>query len=88
MSAETKQELVIQTLRKHGCRITSQRKLLSGIILEDACCSCKEIHYRAARQDPAIGIATVYRMVKILEESGLIQRRNLYRIDWGEAAVV
>ena len=88
MSIQDKKSCILQELKKKGCRITNQRKILIDIILRDECCSCKEIHYRAARQDPAIGIATVYRMVKILEESGLIQRRNLYRIDWGEAAAV
>ncbi len=27
-------------------------------------------------------MATVYRMVKTLEEAGLIQRKNMYRIDY------
>ena len=31
-------------------------------------------------KDPTIGMATVYRMVKTLEETGLIKRKNLYRI--------
>ena len=35
-------------------------------------------------EDPSIGIATVYRMVKTLEEIGAIDRKNLYRISCGE----
>ena len=35
-------------------------------------------------EDPSIGIATVYRMVKTLEEIGAIDRKNLYRISCDE----
>lgn len=81
MSVEAKKEYILQELKKHGCRITSQRQLLIDIILKDECCCCKEIYYRAAKKDHTIGLATVYRMVKTLEETGLIQRKNMYRIE-------
>ena len=81
MSVETKKGFNIQELKKNGCRITSQRQLLIDIILQDECSCCKEIYYRAAKHDPTIGMATVYRLVKTLEEAGLIQRKNMYRID-------
>ena len=55
--------------------------ILLDVILRDECCSCKEIYYQAAREDPSIGMATVYRMIKILEDTGLIQRKNMYHID-------
>ena len=71
----------MQELKRNGCRITSQRKILLDVILRDECCSCKEIYYQAAREDPSIGMATVYRMIKILEDTGLIQRKNMYHID-------
>ena len=81
MSVEAKKDYIIQELKKNGCRITNQRQLLIEIILKDECCCCKEIYYRAAKADPTIGMATVYRLVKTLEETGLIQRKNMYRID-------
>lgn len=81
MSADARKAFVIEELRKKGCRITNQRQLLLDIILKYDCDSCKEIYYRASRLDPTIGMATVYRMVKTLEEAGLIHRRNMYRID-------
>ena len=81
MSVETKKGFIIQELKKNGCRITSQRQLLIDIILQDECSCCKEIYYRAAKHDPTSGMATVYRLVKTLEEAGLIQRKNMYRID-------
>lgn len=86
MSVEAKKGFIIEELKKNGCRITGQRQLLLDIILQDECSSCKEIYYRAAKQDPSIGMATVYRLVKTLEDTGLIQRKNLYRIDYGRAA--
>ena len=76
-------DLVIEKLREQGCRITKQRRMLLDIILEEECSCCKEIYYKAAKRDPSIGMATVYRMVKTLEEAGLIQRKNMYRIDYG-----
>ena len=60
--------------------LQNQRQLLIDIILQDECCCCKEIYYQAIKKDPTIGMATVYRMVKTLEETGLIKRKNLYRI--------
>lgn len=81
MSVEAKKDYILQELKKNGCRITNQRQLLIDIILQDECCCCKEIYYRATKADPTIGMATVYRLVKTLEETGLIQRKNMYRID-------
>lgn len=73
-------DIVIQELRENGYRITKQRRIIIGIILENECASCKEIYYKASMRDPNIGIATVYRMINTLEEIGAIDRRNLYKI--------
>jgi Fur family ferric uptake transcriptional regulator len=81
MSVEAKKLYIMDELKKNGCRITNQRRILIDIILEDECSSCKEIYYRASRIDHSIGMATVYRMVKTLEETGLIKRKNMYQIN-------
>ena len=73
-------DVVIQELKKRGCRITKQRRMLLDVILENECSCCKEIYYNASRLDPGIGSATVYRMVNLLEEIGAISRRNMYKI--------
>lgn len=73
-------KLIIDELRSKGYRITNQRQLLIGIILENECSSCKEIYYKAIKEDPTVGIATVYRIVKTLEDLGVINRKNLYNI--------
>ena len=83
MSLNEKKNYILNELKKNGYRITTQRKVLIDIILEDECSCCKEIYYRASKKDGSIGMATVYRMVKTLEESGLIHRKNMYRIECG-----
>ena len=82
MSAEQleQKQIIINRLKEDGCRITKQRLMLLDIILEDECCSCKEIYYRATKKDPAIGTANVYRMINTLEEIGAISRKNMYKI--------
>ena len=66
---------IIQQLKDHGFRITKQRLIVLDVILADEYGSCKEIYYRASEIDASIGIATVYRMVNILEEIGVVRRR-------------
>lgn len=78
---EEKRAYVIRELKRNGCRITNQRQILVDVILRNECSCCKEMYYQALAKDPAIGMATVYRLVKILEEIGLIRRKNLYRIE-------
>ena len=73
-------ETIFRKLRACGGRITAQRKILLDIILEEECVCCKEIYYQVREKDQTVGIATVYRMIKTLEEAGVIDRRNMYRI--------
>lgn len=76
-----KKEQIIEKLKENGCRITKQRRMLIDIILENDCASCKEIFYKASKEDDRIGVATVYRMVNALEEIGAISRKNMYRVE-------
>ena len=71
---------ILEELRKRGCRITKQRETLIDIIMEEECACCKEIYYLAAKQMPGIGIATIYRMINVLEEIGALYRGNAYKI--------
>lgn len=50
------------------------------IILQEECTCCKEIYFLAARKDPNIGMATIYRMINLLEEMGALKRKRAYRI--------
>ena len=80
--------IIISKLRERGCRITRQRRIILDIILDEDCSCCKEIYYKACKQDSSIGAATVYRMVNTLEEIGMINtleeigaisRKNMYK---------
>lgn len=80
---QMQREIILQKLKEQGCRITKQRLMLLDIILEEDCSCCKEIFYKASRQDKQIGTATVYRMINTLEEIGAISRKNMYKIACG-----
>lgn len=82
MSNLDRMKVVIETLRKAGLRITTQRRLLISIILQNECSSVKEIYYEAIKKDPNVGIATVYRMLKTLEDFELINRKNVFDISY------
>lgn len=78
---DQQKQMIISQLRDNGCRITHQRLVLLDVILGSDCSSCKEIYYKASKVDKNIGFATVYRMINMLEEIGVINRKNMYRID-------
>ena len=67
-------------LKERGCRLTRQRQVILDIILENECSCCKEIYFKANKEDSGIGIATVYRLLNTLEEIGAIDRKNMYRV--------
>ncbi|MCI9598388.1 MAG: Fur family transcriptional regulator [Firmicutes bacterium] len=72
-------EVVIQKLREQGYRITKQRQLLLDIIFAEERTDCKDIYYEAVRRDKKIGMATVYRMLSVLEHMGVLVRSNAYK---------
>lgn len=71
---------IMNRLRQAGCRITKQRKIILDIILQEECTCCKEIYFLASKRDPKIGMATIYRMINLLEEIGALKRKRAYRI--------
>lgn len=85
VAKEKRKEWAIKCLQERGLRITKQRQMLLDIILDEDCHSCKEIYYKANAVSPGIGAATVYRMVNLLEDIGMFDRRNMYRIFCGTA---
>ena len=74
----SRQDYVLQELKKHGKRITGQRKIIIEIILQQDWENCKDIYYEAIKKDSSIGIATVYRMLDTLEEIGILEKRCSY----------
>ncbi len=65
---------VIERLRTNGCRVTKQRRLIVEIILRNNYSSCKDLYCEVASADKSIGVATVYRMVRLLEDIGVLRR--------------
>jgi Fur family ferric uptake transcriptional regulator len=60
-------------LRQHGYKITSQRRvILKAITGVSEHMTPAEIHERVCRDDPGIGLVTVYRTLEILAGLGLI----------------
>lgn len=78
---DVEKRVILEKMRRRGCRITRQRMTILDVILNQECTSCKEICYYVAKRDSGIGQATVYRMLNVLEEEGIISRSNMYRID-------
>lgn len=61
-------------LRAQGRRITSQRALILALLADSpGHIDAAVLYRRARRRDPRINLATVYRTLKLLEDSGLVE---------------
>ena len=62
---------------KKGVRLTDQRKLVAKVMSEsDDHPDVDELHKRVNKLDSRISIATVYRTVKLFEESGIVAKHD------------
>jgi Fur family ferric uptake transcriptional regulator len=60
-----------------GMRMTEQRRVIARVLSTAADHpDVEELHRRAHAVDPHISIATVYRTVRLFEESGIIERHD------------
>jgi Fur family transcriptional regulator, ferric uptake regulator len=66
-----------------GVRLTDQRKIIAKVMSDSKLTygakdhpDVDELHKRVSLVDKKISIATVYRTVKLLEESGIIERHD------------
>jgi Fur family ferric uptake transcriptional regulator len=68
---------IIARCEAQGLRLTDQRRTIAQV-LEDAedHPDVEELQARAAARDARISIATVYRTVKLLEESGILEKHE------------
>ncbi|WP_319824133.1 Fur family transcriptional regulator [Thalassovita sp.] len=58
-----------------GLRMTDQRRIIAAVLEEaDDHPDVEELYARAAARDSAISLATVYRTVKLFEESGILDK--------------
>ncbi|MFC6198011.1 Fur family transcriptional regulator [Ponticaulis profundi] len=63
--------------QEHGLRLTEQRRVIARVLSDaDDHPDAEELHRRAAAIDRNISLATVYRTVKLFEESGIIERHD------------
>lgn len=66
---------IIARCEAQGLRMTDQRRVIARVVGEaEDHPDVEELHARAARIDPRISLATVYRTVKLFEESGILDR--------------
>ena len=66
-----------QICAKKGVRLTENRKIIAGVIANSSDHpDVEEVFRRASMINPAIGIATVYRAVKMFEELGAITKHD------------
>ena len=62
---------------KKGVRLTDQRKLVAQVLSESQNHpDVDELHKQVSKLDPKISIATVYRTVKLFEESGILAKHD------------
>ncbi|HYF09874.1 MAG TPA: Fur family transcriptional regulator, partial [Acetobacteraceae bacterium] len=60
-----------------GLKMTGQRRLIARVLSEaDDHPDVEEVYRRAMALDSRVSIATVYRTVRLLEEKGILERRD------------
>jgi Fur family ferric uptake transcriptional regulator len=65
-------DTIIDRCEARGLRMTGQRRIISAVLEEaDDHPDVDELYARASARDPRITIATVYRTVKLFDESGI-----------------
>ena len=58
-------------------KMTGQRRVIARVLSDaDDHPDVEELYRRASALDPRISIATVYRTVRLLEENGILERRD------------
>lgn len=66
---------IIARCEAKGLRMTDQRRVVARVIGDsDDHPDVEELYARAAKVDPRISIATVYRTVKLFEEAGILDK--------------
>ena len=62
---------------KKGVRLTDQRKIIAKVMSESKDHpNVDELHRRVTKLDTKISIATVYRTVKLFEETGIVEKHD------------
>ncbi len=73
-------ETITERCEAAGLRMTGQRRVIAAVLEEaEDHPDVEELHARASGRDPRISLATVYRTVKLFEESGILDK-----VDFGD----
>jgi Fur family ferric uptake transcriptional regulator len=68
-------DTIIERCEAQGLRLTEQRRTIATVLEEaDDHPDVEELYARASAIDPRISLATVYRTVKLFEESGILEK--------------
>lgn len=60
-----------------GLKMTGQRRVIARVLSDaEDHPDVEELYRRASELDPRISVATVYRTVRLLEEKGILERRD------------
>ena len=68
---------IIERCEEHGLRLTEQRRVIAGVLdgAQDHP-DVEELYARVSKVDARISLATVYRTVKLFEESGILEKHE------------
>ena len=70
-------DTILERCESRGLRMTEQRRIIASILQgADDHPDVEELYARASAVDPRISIATVYRTVKLFEESGILEKHE------------
>ena len=73
-------EQVYAKLKENDLRITKQRKIIVDVILQNDHASCKDICNKVMSKDSTVGTATVYRMIRLLEDIEVVKRIDMIEV--------
>ena len=69
--------VIEQKCKAKGVRLTDQRKIIAQVMSDSKDHpDVDELHHRVSEIDKKISIATVYRTVKLFEESGIVEKHD------------
>lgn len=68
---------ILERCEERGLRLTEQRRVIAQVLEEaEDHPDVDELYARVTAVDPRISIATVYRTVKLFEESGILEKHE------------
>ena len=70
-------ETLLEKCKKLGLKLTEQRKIIVKVLSDSSDHpDVESVHKRAVKIDKRIGIATVYRTIKLFEDNNLLEKHE------------